>query len=93
MSPPQDLVSSPLEEEDISRAAVLHDGPASGTRDPNADPKRKQKQPVHDPFGDGQSESSEDEDEAAGKSYPPRKSEEQESRRVEEVCFTRPEVL
>ena len=90
MSPSQDLTTSPLEEEDISRAAVLHDGPASGTRDPNADTRRKQKQRAQDPFEDEGSASESDEAEADAKTYPPRKSEEEESRKVQEVCLTRP---
>lgn len=91
MSPPQDHITSPLEEEDISRAAVLHDGSASGTRDPNEDPRRKQKQRAQDPFDDEHSASSSDEAEAGVKTYPPRKSEEEESRKVQEVCLTSPE--
>lgn len=81
MDSPKALVTSPLEEEDISRAGVFHEDAASNS----AGRRGKQKQRAQDPFEDGTEESTSDEAEGGVESYPPTKDDEAEARRVAEV--------
>lgn len=86
MYSPQALVSSPLEEEDISRATFLHEGTESDARDGLAGQRGKQKQRARDPFNENEDdESSEDEAEPSAKSYPPTNDAAAEAQRVQEV--------
>ncbi|KAF7797886.1 hypothetical protein EIP86_009092 [Pleurotus ostreatoroseus] len=77
-------MASPLEEEDISRAGVIHEETAPNSPERLSKRRGKQKQRAQDPFNDDGSASSSEEDEAGAESYPPQKENVAESRRIEE---------
>ena len=82
MKSPKGLVTSPLEEEDISRAAILHEGAPNTARESLSGSKGKERQRDSDPFGD---DSYSDDADGGAEQYPPTHDDAEEFRRVEEV--------
>ena len=87
MHSPTALIASPLEEEDISRAGVIHEETAPNSPERLSKRRGKQKERAQDPFNDDGNAISSEEDEAGAESYPPQKENVAESRRIEEVCY------
>ena len=82
MDSPKLLAPSSLEEEDISKAALIHEDAASNL----AGPKGKQRQSGDNPFDEDESFSSAELlDDGGTERYPPAADENEESRRVQEV--------